>query len=51
MKSSQKGAKGNKMKNEKSGLDCIAPDGTVPPTGQSGARSAVLAALENFNLR
>jgi hypothetical protein len=45
-----KGAKVNKKEKGESVLDCVALDGPVPPTGQSGARSGQLPALGNFSL-
>jgi hypothetical protein len=39
VESSPKEAKENKGRNKKKMLDCVAPDGPVPPTRQSGARS------------
>jgi hypothetical protein len=38
-KSSPKERKEDKGRNREELLDCVAPDGLVPPTGQSGARS------------
>jgi hypothetical protein len=49
-KSSPKGTKEDKGKNKEKVMDCAAPDGPVPPTGQSGARSGQLGALGNFSL-
>jgi putative hemolysin len=51
MKSNTKGAKETKKRKGKSVLDCVAPDGPVPPTRQSGARASQLAALEISSLR
>jgi hypothetical protein len=49
-KSSPKETKEDKGRNREKLLDCVAQDGPVPPTGQSGARSAQLAALGVFSL-
>jgi hypothetical protein len=51
MMSSQNGAKESEIEKEESGLLRVAPNGPVPPIGQSGARSAEQPALENFSLR